>query len=105
MSLVDYGDRGVPNVFLEAPLTSKGPWNAARFHNSTYDGLVKQYVAAVDLQTQRTIAGKIENLLLQETPLVIPYFIDGLTATTSSVHGVNPTSISAIYLKDAYKTA
>jgi hypothetical protein len=36
---------------------------------------------------------------------VIPYFIDGLTATTSSVHGVNPTSISAIYLKDAYKSA
>src|SRR5205807_2372866 len=84
----------VPNVFLEAPLTSGGPWNAARFKNKTYDGLVKQYVAAVDLQTQKTIAGKIENLLLQETPIVIPYFIDGLTATTSTVHGVNPTAIS-----------
>ncbi|HEY3729106.1 MAG TPA: ABC transporter substrate-binding protein [Solirubrobacteraceae bacterium] len=105
MSLVDYGDRGVPNVFLEAPLTSNGPWNAARFKNKTYDGLVKQYVAAVDLQTQKTLAGKIENLLLQETPIVIPYFIDGLTATTSKVHGVNPTSIAAIYLKDAYKSA
>jgi peptide/nickel transport system substrate-binding protein len=105
MSLVDYGDRGVPNVFLDAPLTSNGPWNAAHFKNPTYDNLVKQYVAAVDLQTQKTIAGKIETLLLDETPLVIPYFIDGLTATTSSVHGVNPTSISAIYLKDAYKSA
>jgi peptide/nickel transport system substrate-binding protein len=103
MSLVDYGDRGVPNVFLEAPLTSHGPWNAARFKNPTYDGLVKQYVAAVDLSTQRQLAGKIETLLLQETPLVIPYFIDGLTATTTSVHGVNPTSLSAIFLKDAYK--
>jgi peptide/nickel transport system substrate-binding protein len=103
VSLVDYGDRGVPNVFLEAPLTSGGPWNSAHFKNPTYDGLVKQYVASVDLQTQRTLAGKIETLLLNETPLVIPYFIDGLTATTSNVHGVNPTSISAIYLKDAYK--
>ncbi|HEY2259962.1 MAG TPA: ABC transporter substrate-binding protein [Solirubrobacteraceae bacterium] len=105
VSLVDYGDRGVPNVFLEAPLTSNGPWNAAHFKNKTYDGLVKQYVAAVDLQTQKTLAGKIENLLLQETPIVIPYFIDGLTATASTVHGVNPTSIAAIYLKDAYKSA
>ncbi len=83
MSLVDYGDRGVPNVFLEAPLTSKGPWNAAHFHNSTYDSLVKQYVAALDLQTQRQIAGKIERLLLAETPIVIPYWIDGLTASTA----------------------
>ena len=58
MSLVDYGDRGVPNVYLTAPLTSAGTWNAARFHNTEYDGLVKQYVAALDLSAQRTIAGQ-----------------------------------------------
>jgi peptide/nickel transport system substrate-binding protein len=62
-------------------------------------------VAAVDLQTQKTLAGKIETLLLNETPIVIPYFINGLTATTPSVKGVNPTSLSAIFLKDAYKSA
>jgi peptide/nickel transport system substrate-binding protein len=103
MSLVDYGDRGAPNVYLSAPLTTKGPWNAARFHNATYDSLVKQYVAALDLSTQRTIAGKLENLLLQETPLVIPYWIDGLTASTSGVGGLNPTSIAQLYLNAAYK--
>jgi peptide/nickel transport system substrate-binding protein len=105
MSLVDYGDRGVPNVFLEAPLTSNGPWNAARFHNKQYDGLVKQYVAAVDLTTQRKIAGEIETLLLAETPIIIPYWIDGLTASTASVGGLNPTSIAQLYLNTAYKSA
>ena len=104
MSLVDYGDRGVPNVFLEAPLSSGGPWNAAHFKNPSYDSLVKQYVASVDLQTQKQLAGKIETLLLAQTPLVIPYFINALTATASNVHGVVPTAISAIYLKDAYKS-
>jgi peptide/nickel transport system substrate-binding protein len=105
MSLVDYGDRGVPNVFLESPLVTGGPWNAAHFSNKTYDKLVKQYVAAVDLQTQRTIAGKIQTLLLDETPIVIPYFIDGLTASSTKVHGLNPTSLSAIFLKDAYMSS
>jgi peptide/nickel transport system substrate-binding protein len=104
MSLVDYGDRGVPNVYLEAPLTSSGPWNAAHFKNKTYDSLVAQYVATIDPTTQKQLAGKIENLLLQETPLVIPYFINALTATTSSVKGVNPTAISAIYLGKASKS-
>lgn len=103
VSLVQYGDRGVPNVFLEAPLTSTGPWNAARFKNKTYDNLVRQYVAAVDLQTQRTIAGKIEQLLLAETPLVIPYFTDILAATTKNVGGVNVNGF-AIFFKDAYMT-
>ena len=102
MSLVDYGSRGVPNVFLASTLTSKGTWNAARFKNPTYDKLVEQYVAAVDLQTQKQIAGKIQTLLLQETPIVIAYFIDGLTASKSNVHGLNPTSISQIFLDKAY---
>jgi peptide/nickel transport system substrate-binding protein len=101
MSLVDYGDRGVPNVFLEAPLTSGGSWNAAHFKNATYDNLVKQYVAAVDLSTQRTLAGKIQRLLLAQTPMVIPYFVDGLTATTKQVSGVAPTSISQVFLRNA----
>ncbi len=101
MSLVDYGSRGVPNVFLESPLTSGGPWNAAHFKNPQYDKLVAQYVAAVDLQTQKTIAGKIQTLLLDETPIVIPYFIDGLTASTPKVTGLNPTSTAQIFLKDA----
>jgi peptide/nickel transport system substrate-binding protein len=104
MSLVDYGDRGVPNVYLDAPLTSKGPWNAAHFHNSAYDALVKQYVAALDLQAQKAVAGKIERLLLAETPIVIPYWIDGLTASTPNVGGLNPTSIAQLYLNQAYMT-
>ena len=103
MSLVNYGDRGVPNVFLDAAYTTKGAWNAAHFHNPTYDKLFRQYTAALDLQTQTSLAGKIETLLLEQTPLIIPYWIDGLTATTQSVHGVNPTSISQVFLGQAYK--
>jgi peptide/nickel transport system substrate-binding protein len=103
VSLVQYGDRGVPNVYLEAPLQSNGPWNAAHFKNKTYDGLVDQYVAAVDLQTQRTLAGKIETLLLQETPLMIAYFTELLAASTQHVHGLQINGF-AIFLGKAYKS-
>ena len=101
MSLVDYGNRGVPNVFLQATLTKKGPWNAAHFRNTEYDNLVAQYIATVDLSTQRTIAGKIERLLLAQTPLIIPYFYDSLTATTPQVKNAQPTAIAQIFLKNA----
>ena len=105
MSLVNYAGRGVPNVFLEAPLTTHGVWNAARFHNPQCDALVKQYVAAIDLQTQKQIAGKIQTLLLAETPIVIPYFIDELNATKSNVHGVYGSQVGQLFLGDAYMTA
>jgi peptide/nickel transport system substrate-binding protein len=64
---------------------------------------VAKYTAALDLQTQTSVAGQIERLLLQETPLIIPYWIDGLTATTTSVSGVNPTSIAQLFLGQAAK--
>jgi peptide/nickel transport system substrate-binding protein len=88
LGITDYGNRGVPNVFLNAPLTSKGTWNAARFQNSTYDGLVVDYVKALDLTGQRAVSGKIEDLLLDETPIIFGYFYNYLYATSKAVSGL-----------------
>ena len=96
MSLVDYGHRSVPNVFLTAPLQTTnakqgtGPWNAAHFSNSQYDSLVKQYIASVDLSSQRTIAGKIQTLLLEQTPIIFGYFYNYLSASANNVTGQLP---------------
>ena len=106
MSLVDYGHRGVPNVFLGAPLETpppKGPgvWNASRFSNAQYDKLVAQYTAASDLPTQKNIAGQIETLLLAQTPVIFAYFYNYLTATAQGVTGVYPTAIGHLFLNKA----
>jgi peptide/nickel transport system substrate-binding protein len=110
MSLVDYGHRSVPNVFLTAPLqtinakSGTGSWNAAHFNNSQYDKLSQQYIAAVDLTTQRTIAGQIETLLLAETPIIYGYFYNYLTATGKNVSGAYPTAIGHIFLYNTTKS-
>lgn len=109
MSLVDYGHRSVPNVFLTAPLqtinakTGTGSWNAAHFNNSQYDLLVAQYIAASDLSRQRSIAGQIETLLLAQTPIIFGYFYNYLTATAKGMTGVYPTAIGHLFLYNAAK--
>jgi peptide/nickel transport system substrate-binding protein len=109
MSLVDYGARAVPNIYLEAPLQSinaksgQGSWNAAHFNNPTYDKLSKEFVATPDLTTQRRLAGQIERLLLDETPIIYAYFYDWLTATQKNVTGVYP-AITGLFLWNAAKT-
>jgi peptide/nickel transport system substrate-binding protein len=109
MSLVDYGARSVPNVYLGAPLQSinakagTGSWNAAHFNNPTFDNLAKQYIAAVDLSSARNIAGQIERLLLDETPIIFAYFYDYLTATAKGVTGVYPTAQGQFFLWNAAK--
>jgi peptide/nickel transport system substrate-binding protein len=58
---------------------------------------VAQYVAALDLQSERSISG-IELLLLEETPIVYRYWIEGLAAAQPTVGGLKPTSTGQIFL-------
>jgi peptide/nickel transport system substrate-binding protein len=101
MGITDYGHRGVPNVTLAAPYLSNGAWNAAHFRNPDYDRLVAGYIAAIDLTTQRDLAGKIQRLLLEETPVIIPYFYDYIAATGPTVSGVAVSGMSQVFLADA----
>src|SRR5712691_1851680 len=109
MSLVDYGHRSVPNVFLTAPLqttsakTGTGAWNAAHFADAAYDKLVAQYIATSDLSAQKSLAGQIETLLLAQTPVIYGYFYNYLTATATSVGGVYPTAVGHLFLTKATK--
>jgi peptide/nickel transport system substrate-binding protein len=85
MGITDYGHRPVPNVFLSSVYTSKGTWNAAHFKNAQADQLIAGYIGALDLDSQRTAAKKIQELLLDETPVVIPYFYNFLSAATPNL--------------------
>jgi peptide/nickel transport system substrate-binding protein len=103
MGITDYGHRGVPNVYLAAPLKSDGTWNSAHFKNKDYDTLAASYVAALDLEAQKQSAGKIQNLLLDETPVIFGYFYDYLTATAKGVAGVEVNAMSQLFLQGASK--
>ncbi|ADV14794.1 ABC-type dipeptide transport system, periplasmic component [Mesorhizobium australicum WSM2073] len=104
MGIGDFGHRGVPNVLLQSLLMSDGIYNPAKFKNKEYDNLVNSYTASLDLEAQRAGAGKIQRLLLEETPLLFGYFYDYLIATKKGVVGVQPTAIGQLFLQDAGKT-
>jgi peptide/nickel transport system substrate-binding protein len=101
LGITDYGHRGVPNVFLNAPLTSAGTWNAAHFKNPQYDKLVSDFVAALDVASQKKLSGDIQRLLLDETPVAIPYFYDHLILTRANVSGVRHNAMSQMWFDHA----
>jgi len=103
--ITEYGHRGVPNVFLGAPLKSDGTWNSAHFKNKQYDKLANQYIAALDLQDQRRIAKQIQELLLDEVPIVISYFYFYLTATKKNVAGVSVSAMGHVDVVQAGEKA
>jgi peptide/nickel transport system substrate-binding protein len=101
MAITDYGHRGVPNVLISAPLKSDGAWNAAHFKNKEYDQLVSDYIVAFDLGAQRAAAGKMQRLLLDETPIIFSYFYDYLTPAKKNLMGIPPTP-NRLFLSQAY---
>ena len=50
----------------------------------------------IDLSAQKAVTGKIEQLLLDETPLIIPYNYDFLTAVKKKVAGVETTGMGHV---------
>jgi peptide/nickel transport system substrate-binding protein len=102
LGIEDYVHRGVPNTLLAATLGSKGTFNAAHFRNAQYDRLVTEYIAALDPASQRQAAGRIQRLLLEETPVIIGYFYDWLSVTRRSLTGVRATAGSQLYLDQAH---
>jgi peptide/nickel transport system substrate-binding protein len=105
MTITDWGHRGVPNVLLNAALTSKavpskkaGTWNAAHFKNKKYDSLVKSFGAAVSLADQKKFSKQIELLLLDQTPVIFPYFYNSLNAGSPKVTGYLVDQLGQEYL-------
>ena len=98
LGITDYGHRGVPTVFLTAALGSKGTWNAAHFKDKTLDGYIVDFVSALDLDAQKAAAKTLEEYLLEETPVVFPYFYYHLSAERSNVTGIDPTGMGHIDL-------
>jgi peptide/nickel transport system substrate-binding protein len=93
MGITEYGHRGVPNVLLGAPLLSTGTWNGAHFKNKTYDKLFADYTAAIDLDSQRAASKQIQELLLDESPILFTYFYYFLSGAKDYVAGIDTTAM------------
>jgi peptide/nickel transport system substrate-binding protein len=108
MGITDYGHRPVPNVYLTAALAGDpklGVWNSAHFKNDEYDELVRQYVAALDLESQKGFAKQIQELLLEETPIIFPYFYNFLSAAMPNLQGAISAATGQFDLSKAGFTA
>lgn len=108
IGITDYGHRGVPDVYLTAPLKSPdagGVWNAAEFSNKDYDAAVDEYTSAVDEAARAAAADKIRGILQEEVPVLFPFTFNWLVATKKNVTGLVPSPIGHLFSDTAAITA
>lgn len=98
VSITNWGHRAVPNVLITAAFRSKGIWNAAHWSNKRFDAAAKSFLGAIALKDQRRYEKQMQQILLAETPVLIPYFYDFLGAGSKKVKGYRADAQSTIYL-------
>jgi len=97
--IVDYGHRPVPLTYLNAALRSGGVWNAARYANKHFDGLINSFQSAASVKDQRKYARQMELQLLKDTPVIYSYFYNFIAGASPKVHGYVPDGIAVVNLR------
>ena len=101
MPLTDWGHRAVPNVIASSSLSSKGTWNGSHYKSKEYDSLLKSYVAAISLKDQRKYSRLMQQLLLHDTPEILPYFNGWVMPGTPRLRGFEASPDAQTYLSRA----
>jgi peptide/nickel transport system substrate-binding protein len=98
--IVDYGNRGTPDVYLVKAYAT-GEWNSAHYNSEEFKAAVAEYQAALDLPTRKIAVKKIQEIANKDIPYVIPYFYNSLTAYKNNVSGIRATGLGHFYLGTA----
>ena len=98
VSITNWGHRAVPNVLITSAFRSKGVWNAAHWSNKAFDTAAKNFLAAIALKDQRRYETQMQTILLDQTPVLIPYYYNYLGAGSKRVRGYRADAQSTIYL-------
>ena len=98
MSITDWGHRAVPNVVLNSAFRSKGIWNAAHYSNKKLDRLITSFLGAIAIKDQRRYEKQMQEILLHDTPVIVPYFYNFLAAGSKKVKGYKADAQGTVFL-------
>jgi peptide/nickel transport system substrate-binding protein len=102
--IVDYGLRGVPDVYLVKAYAT-GEWNSAHYISEPFRAAVKAYQSSLDLDGQKAAIKDIQVIANEDVPYSIPYFYNILFANTNKVSGIVATGLGHFYCGKAGFTA
>ena len=88
LGITGWGARPIPQLYLDLAYHSDAPWNETHYSNARVDELIETARTSLD-QAARTAAYKeIQQILLDEGPVVVPYFFAQFMVLANHVSGV-----------------
>jgi peptide/nickel transport system substrate-binding protein len=101
LGIVDYGHRATPDVYLNAALKTGGVWASSQYSSPAFDAAFAEFQAAVGLDAQKTAATKIQTILNDEVPVIVPYFYNYISGHSKKFTGVRLSALGQLFLDKA----
>ena len=94
---VDFGvtpwaSRPYPQPYLDLALVSGAAWNQGHWSDKEFDELSMKASSEIDLDKRVEHYHRIQEILIERGPVIIPYFVNNLWAARTNVKGLKPTS-------------
>ena len=105
LGIVDYGHRATPDVYLNAALKTGGDWNSSQYSSPEYDAAFTAYQAAIGVEAQTAACKTIEEILLEDTPIVVPYIYNYISGWSTKYDAIRVSALGQIFLDKAVQVA
>jgi len=103
LGIVDYGHRATPDVYLNSALSTKGVWNSSQYSSPAFDAAFSEFQTSVGVDAQKAASKKLETILVEDTPIAVPYFYNYLTGYSKKFTGVYSSGLGQAFFSTASK--
>ena len=101
LGIVDYGHRATPDVYLNAALSTGGIWNSSQYSSPAFDEAFAAYSSAVGVDAQKAACKTLEEILLEDSPVLVPYFYNYISGYSKKFTGVRVSALGQMFLDQA----
>ena len=104
LTITNWGGRATPSQYLTSAYVTDSVWNASHWSNPEFDELVGQLDSELDFDRRKELALQIQEIMHEEVPAIIPYFIVSVSFVRANVHNYVADRIGFRDLRRTYVT-
>lgn len=101
LGIVDWAGRGVPDQYLLREWRSSGDWSGAGLWDDNLDAAIDEYISATTSGAQKVASKKIQEISLDQTPYILAYTSNLVTAGRKGLEGVEVNGMGQIDARNA----
>ena len=88
LGMTGWGSRPTPQQYLDLQLRTGAQWNESKFSSDVLDELIQTAGTSLDQAERVDAYHQIQEFLINDGPIIVPYFFPQFAATATNVDGV-----------------